>query len=148
MSLVFDKGEPHARLEAYWSEKCKDGLWPSRRDIDPVDLPDILPHILFVEVVLECDIIRLRYGLTGNAGVQLARREVTGRWFHEMYSDEQTNVVVEVVKKAISTRLPVPYETNMWSPGRENIEVSWLACPLADNGVDIDCLVLAMEEIR
>ena len=65
---------PGAReLYAYWaSKKPKDGL-PGRQQVDPIDIPKLLPRIFLADVIWEGDRPRIRFRLVGQAivvGVQ------------------------------------------------------------------------------
>lgn len=146
-----DKGQQSSaqdKLASYWRSKCEGALLPSREDIDPTDLTDLVPWLGFTDVAYEGNTIRLRYRMTGTAIVGLARREMTGRWFHDLYTDEQMVYFVGLARSIIESREPISIETKMLSPGREFIEVSALACPLASNGHDVDAIVLVMERIN
>jgi hypothetical protein len=56
--------EPVLRpLWRYWTERCRDRQCPARSDIDPVDIPRLLPHIGLIDV--ETDASRFRYRLIG-----------------------------------------------------------------------------------
>lgn len=145
-----DKGQQSSaqdKLASYWRSKCRGELLPSREDIDPTDLTDLVSWLVFMDVAYEGKTIRLRYRMTGAAVAGLARREVTGRWFHELYNDEQMAYVIGLARSTIESRAPISIETKMLSPGREFIEVSALACPLASNGHDVDAIVLVMKRV-
>lgn len=130
------------QLVSYWQGKCEGARLPSREDIDPTDLADLLRYLVFMDIVYDGKDIRLRYRMTGAAGVDLAQREVTGLWLHDLYTDKQVAYFVNLARSAIESREPVSFDTNMLSPGREFIEVSALGCPLASNGQDVDAIVI------
>src|SRR3546814_3526036 len=39
------------RLYEYWCSRCQGGALPSRRDIDPLDIPDLLPNPFLLDVI-------------------------------------------------------------------------------------------------
>lgn len=39
------------QLHAYWKSRCRDRQMPSRSDIDPIDVPTLLPCIFLVDVL-------------------------------------------------------------------------------------------------
>jgi hypothetical protein len=54
MTSCDEKARSHPklhRLSAYWSGKCRGGRLPARADIDPVEIPDILPYVVLWDVV-------------------------------------------------------------------------------------------------
>lgn len=145
-----DSGQEYSaqqQLASYWKGKCEGSLLPSREDIDPTDLADILPRLVFIDVVYEGEEIRLKYRMTGAAVADMAQREVTGLWLHELYTDEQMARFVDLARQAIENREPKSFETNMPSPGREFIEISVLGCPLSSNGQDIDAIALVVGQM-
>ena len=64
---------------AYWIDKRGSRLLPSRRDIDPVEIPPkILPHLQIIDVVDGG--ARFRYRLIGTATVDAYGEDFTGRY--------------------------------------------------------------------
>jgi hypothetical protein len=70
---------------AYWSGKRRGERLPARTDIDPVDIPAVLPHLALVE--RDADSRRMRYRLFGSALVELLGQDATGRYLDEVYPD-------------------------------------------------------------
>jgi len=70
------------RLHKYWRSKAgAQGSVPRRSDIDPTELPDLLPNLMLVDV--ERNPLRFRYRLVGTRIVDFAYHDFTG-----MYLDE------------------------------------------------------------
>jgi hypothetical protein len=86
-----------ARVLAYWEGKRGERFAPSRADIDPADLVEVLPRIMLADVLREPLDFRYRLSGTGIAGVhgkdQTGKRprELTplayGALIHEHYCD-------------------------------------------------------------
>ena len=70
------------RLKAYWEERRGNRLVPLRRDIDPVDLKDLLPYIIIAE--LQRNPFRVRYRLGGAAVNDALGYNIAGRYLDEM----------------------------------------------------------------
>jgi hypothetical protein len=51
-------------LHAYWTGKCGSRAMPRRVDIDPTEIPSLLPHIFIVEIHPP---LRFRFRLVGSA---------------------------------------------------------------------------------
>ena len=65
------------RLHEYWRAKSgADDPVPRRRDIDPVELPDLLPNLMLVDV--ERNPLRFRYRLVGTRVVDFSYHDFTG----------------------------------------------------------------------
>ncbi len=66
-----------AWAHAYWDTKRGDRLAPRRRDIDPLEMPDILPRILLADVIDGADGIDFRYRLSGTGICNVHGKELT-----------------------------------------------------------------------
>lgn len=73
------------RAFEYWSAKKRCDRLPARADIDPVEIPSVLPYLTLVERD-EKD-RRMRYRLFGSALVDLLGRDPTGLYLDEVYPD-------------------------------------------------------------
>ena len=67
----------------YWQDKRGDRLMPSRRDIDVLELKAHIGRLHFIEV--EYAPFRLRYRLIGTDTTEALDRDMTGRYFDEIY---------------------------------------------------------------
>jgi hypothetical protein len=72
--------EPWKALYRYWLSRCVDGRPPKRSELDiPVEIPDLLSHLMLVETVDD----RLRYRLVGSAIWERYAMDLTGTWIEE-----------------------------------------------------------------
>src|SRR5436853_6265212 len=69
----------------YWRRKAGARPLPSRADIDPVEIPRLLPHIMLVDVM---GAALYRYRLIGTEIAAAMGVNATGRLFHEMLLDD------------------------------------------------------------
>src|SRR5512134_1128852 len=70
------------RLHAYWRAKAEmRGSVPQRRDFDPVELPDLLPNLMLLDV--EPSPLRFRYRLVGTRVVDFSYDDFTGTYLDE-----------------------------------------------------------------
>lgn len=83
MAGVFRDPEPeaidHPELRAlyeYWAARRTGTRLPGRRDVDPLDFPALLPHLMLIDVAAPAD---LRYRLIGTALVRRMGRDATGQ---------------------------------------------------------------------
>lgn len=74
------------RLFDYWDRIRGERAMPSRVDIDPADIPDLLPYVALFDV--EWEPLALRYRLVGTAVVTsregMTPRDPTGRYIHDL----------------------------------------------------------------
>ena len=61
----------------YWNAKRGDRPMPSRRDIDPTEIPDLLPYLVLTEILPEAPF--LRYRLVGTKQVAIRGHDPTGQ---------------------------------------------------------------------
>jgi hypothetical protein len=81
-----DIGHPRLRsLYAYWTEKRAAYPFPSRRDIDPIEMREWLGNLLMVA----CEPgVRYRYIVYGTHFVEACGTDLTGRWIDELPKDQ------------------------------------------------------------
>ncbi|HLT76481.1 MAG TPA: PAS domain-containing protein [Ferrovibrio sp.] len=65
------------RFWDYWNARRGGRAMPSRRDIDPTEIPDLLPYIVLTDVLAEPPF--LRYRLVGTKQVAVRGRDPTGQ---------------------------------------------------------------------
>lgn len=140
---------PIRRIWEYWNSCRGDRPMPSRRDLDPLDIPaDLLPGILLTEVLRAPP--WLRYRLVGTAQVALRGRDPTGQPVAGNYMGAHLGVKADetmlnyriVIEKQVPvyTYNPVigmaPDGTSLRpSPLRAN---SSLLMPLSSDGISVD----------
>src|SRR5436190_2826857 len=71
------------QVHAYWQSRRAGRQMPSRSDIDPTDIPGLLPFVFLVEVLNEPRDFRFR--LAGTHFSEFAGMEVTGRTIGEVF---------------------------------------------------------------
>lgn len=64
------------RVHAYWSAKRQGRFAPRRRDLDPVDMVEVLPRIMLVDV--EQEPLDFRYRLSGTGICEVHGTDPTG----------------------------------------------------------------------
>ena len=78
------------RFYDYWLGKCRDGRPPARADIDPVDIHDMLPGIMIIDVVEDEGRRRFRFRLFGTSHVEFNQRDLTGKFIDEVFTPEDS----------------------------------------------------------
>jgi len=96
------------RLQAlfdYWNVKRGAAPAPSRSDLDPVEIPRLLPIVVLVDV--RHDPLEFRYRLAGTELVQKARAEITGKPFDEIHQGPHHDKVFAEYRRAVDECGPV-----------------------------------------
>ena len=84
--LAKDIAHPRLRtLYAYWTEKRAGHAFPSRRDIDPIEMREWLGNLLMIA----CEPgVRYRYIVYGTRFAEAFGTDLTGRWIDELPKDQ------------------------------------------------------------
>jgi hypothetical protein len=138
------------RLFDYWRSKRPDGRLPARKDIDPMEIPDLLSGLILIDVVRDGKARRYRFRLVGTEFVNAVGEDVTGRWLDEIGRLGSTDAVIANYEEAVAGKSPHFWESTMHIEGREHVRYRRLICPLASDGETVDMLigVFAFEEPR
>jgi hypothetical protein len=79
------------RLYDYWLDLCETGGGlPRRRDMDPLEIADILRWVWMVDV--HRDPLRFKFRLFGTAHVETMGIERTGQWIDEAFPEFSTSI--------------------------------------------------------
>jgi hypothetical protein len=134
--------DPRLRgLVDYWSDKRGERRYPSRRDLDPLDLKGLLGYLLLVDVVGPPDgQFRLRYRLFGTEFVFYHGADLTGRWLDDIantgFRDELLALYRKVVTRGEMQTLSYDY---MVERGRQRFQAVLL--PLSADGETVDIVL-------
>ena len=150
----FEIAIDHPRLRRfyeYWLSKCGPGKLPGRRDIDPVDIPELLPWMILIDPVLTPDGPRFRVRLVGTAIVTRAGRDTTGQWFEDLFLPQDAARFSATYREIMRTGRPHHAHTGYaldTALGQGRLRYERLLCPLAADGVTVDMLagVVAFED--
>lgn len=135
------------RFYEYWLSKCRSGRLPSRADIDPVEIPELLPWIMLIDPVPDAAGIRFRFRLIGTGLVARAGRDATGRFYDEMLSKRDVARFTAIYSEVMKSGTPHHYHSDVdiaRLEGREHIRYERLVCPLAADGTTVDMLALVV----
>ncbi|HEX2115262.1 MAG TPA: PAS domain-containing protein [Alphaproteobacteria bacterium] len=129
-------------LYAYWRSKAK-GCWPSRADIDPAEIPHLLPYVFLVDV--ERDPQRFRFRLIGTQICAWSGRDVTGMYVDDPAYGPRGPEVIRQYAEVIARGLPFYIERPASRPERDYAYYDRIALPLAQDGRTVDMLLCAAD---
>jgi hypothetical protein len=129
----------HLDLYRYWLSKRGRRLMPARGDIDPIEIPALLPYIAIVHKVAG----EFRYRLVGSASARQLGRELTGDVVgsHVINREEAIAAFGAVCERVFVTARPV------FSTGQHQLEsgvlhnVSFFLLPLSDDGSQVSMII-------
>ena len=117
------------------------GRLPGRQHLDPLDIPQLLPDIWMVDVRPEP--LRFRFRLVGTEIVKLTGRDATGLWLDQVYPGYEHTEAYRCHRHcALSGRPAYRKGGVMSNPNRRFVEAERLYLPLAQNGKDVDILLI------
>src|SRR5258708_17325257 len=93
-----------AQLYRYWLTRRGSRRYPSRHDIDPVDLRYVLGHLMLLDVLR--DPVRFRVRLHGSMMAQQAGYDLTGKFLDQLPFAEYRDYVVAQCKRLIESGDP------------------------------------------
>ena len=130
-------------LIRYWNEKRADRPYPSRSDIDPLELKPVLGNILLIDVVpsdQHSEGRRFRYRLFGTEFVFYHGTDLTGHWLDEIPNTGFRDSLIAMYNKVVTeggTRM-VSYDY-MLESRRHRFQAVIL--PLSSDGNQIDIIL-------
>lgn len=129
-------------LFSYWSSKRRNGALPRRVDIDPTEIPRLMPNIIIADI--EHDPFRVRYRLAGTKVVEMTGYEFTGKYLDEIALPNDEGPFLECYRLACDSLAPVITRIR-WRLGPNDV-AEYDACflPLSDDGQRVN-KVLAFE---
>jgi hypothetical protein len=130
------------QLFLYWQGKCRDGRIPRRADIDPAEIPRLVPNILIVDV--EYNPFRVRYRLVGTKVVQATGFEITGRYLDEIVLADDEGPFLESYQTACTTKAPILTRIKWHLDAETTGEYDACFLPLSEDGETVN-KVLSME---
>ena len=137
--------EPHPKIRrmiAHWESLAPaPGVLPGRQHFDPVQVPDLLPHIWLIDVERGPQ-LRFRYRLLGTALMEAGVPMRRGDYFDEAANQPQREEVASTLEMVVRERRP------NWRRGVPKVEHSKhvselerVMLPLATDGVTVDMLI-------
>ena len=139
-----DVGHPLlSGLYAYWDAKRGDRLMPARADLDPGEIPQVLSHLILLDVTH--DPLRFRVRLYGTEVVDLRGRDLTGRYLYEGAPTSLGETTRPWNLATVETRRP-HYVTGPYEDiGNERTGTFHrLGLPLSVRGERVDMLMIAL----
>jgi hypothetical protein len=134
----------HFDLYEYWLAKRGSRPMPARGDLDPAEIPLLLPHLLIVEKVAD----RLRYRLVGTAVVQEVGRDLTGDFVGFYVSEPGRAARMREIYERAFTRLQPVFAAGMFNlKFGATHNMSLLVLPLSDDGTHVN-MVIASHAVR
>jgi hypothetical protein len=126
----------------YWRRKSDGKPMPRRADIDPLDIPKLLPHVMVVEALPSG---RYRYRLIGTENTDAQGVHATGRFLDEVLPGSEYKAhVIRLYDECVQSRRALYSECLFISPQdrtpERHIKVVFL--PLSEDGLTVNQILV------
>lgn len=139
MVLPRDGTDPRlSALLAYWDGRRGGRPMPARADLDPADIPRLLPNVFLVDVGREAD--DLRWRLAGTEVVRMFGAEVTGRTVGEGMDPVASRLLRARLAFVVRSARPVYVTGTMGLASDRHVPFQRLVLPLSADGRRVDML--------
>jgi hypothetical protein len=116
-------------LYGYWRACAGSRPIPSRYDIDPVDIPQLLPCLSILEAAQ--GLKSLRYRLAGTRVHEIYGTEITGRAVFDSALQHKREYWHSVYRQVIEERTAMQGAVRGPVSGRDHVILIWMRLPLA-----------------
>ena len=131
-------------LYQYWLVRRGERAMPARRDLDPVDIPTLLPHLVLAEAG---DDVGFRYRLAGTAVTRAAGAELTGRPVASVGTDAVfRDRLLACLHQVAATSQPLYSQGPYPRAGKRDAEPWYVASvmlPLSEDGSTVNMVLVA-----
>ena len=126
-------------LHDYWNSRIGNHPMPSRADIDPLDIPTLLPHIFLVDILENPRDFRFR--LAGTNFREFAGTEVTGRRIGEVFPPAFNAEVHHHWSKCVEEGQLAVGSGKLWIAERDHVVWEGVVLPLSRDPAQVDMLL-------
>ena len=149
MAADMDKFADAALLQSleYWQHLRGGRRMPARKDLNPADIPRLLPKLMLADVrrvASETQAPRICFRLVGTEIVGRFGYELTGRDLTDIDYGEQTDHVASLYRRAVDCAQP-QFTQIEFSPSRNRIlQMQHLLLPLSDDDTNVNMILAVL----
>jgi hypothetical protein len=127
---------------SYWESLCRGRTTPLRSDFDPIDIPNLLPHIMLFDVIDGGQ--DFRYRVIGGAIRSMFFENYTGRLLSTQPNVEPDGPLMTHVRQAVQTGRPVRSPIEYIGPQSNFRKLDEINLPLSDEIGQVTHLLVCM----
>ncbi len=124
----------------YWRAKRGSRSMPARRDIDPVEVPTLLPNLLLIDIIDD----RYRFRLVGSELVYAYGRDYTRHYADEFFEDSRAKNIIEVYGMVRDARQPVFMRSRYQTTRDRDLIANRLYLPLSADDHNVNMILGAL----
>jgi hypothetical protein len=125
----------------YWDTKRSGRRMPARPDIDPTDIPRLMPFLFLIDVL---DPLDFRYRLAGTHFAEWVGINPTGRLIGDVFPPEFASEVHYHWSSCVERKAPKLGIGHLWLPEREFVNWEGVVLPLSPDDGTVTMLLGAV----
>ena len=126
----------------YWDAKRGPRPMPARADLDPCDIPELLPNLLLIDVAH--DPLDFRYRLVGTIVDYHLREPRSGQWMSAIPHQRKGSVIWATLESVVTRKVPVVSTIPYVGPHADYKLSEDIILPLSDDGDTVNMLLVAV----
>ncbi len=128
---------------AYWQRIRANRAMPSRADLNPGDIPKLLPFIILMDVLH--DPLDFRYRLIGTEIDRIVHKNYRGMRLSEIPGKEAPNPIWQHHQETVEARSPVRKELTYSGPDGDVRRIEHCLMPFSSDGKTVEQILVAVE---
>lgn len=133
------------QLRDYWQGLRGARSMPTRGEVDPLDIPKLLPNIVLIDVV--GDPPQFRYRLIGTRITEMAERDATGRWLDsDLYGDSLDRVLWDL-RACVAQAAPVAVRQAVQFIPKDWLVIESVVLPFGQSATSIEVLMVGLDVV-
>ena len=131
------------KLYIYWHSKLDGREMPSRDDLDPVEIPSLLPYVALIEV--HWTPRRFFWRLIGTHITNALGYDTTGFYFDDKYSGQALIDLMAVYERVVDRRGPIRHFGKPTFAEKTFGQYESTHFPLSDDGDRVEMILVGLE---
>jgi len=115
---------------------------PSRADFHAEKVPSNLLACIALADVIRDVMMNFRWRLVGTEITTALNRDVTGRYFDELYGAGRTNIVTPTFQNIAEHKVPLHWQGNAKFADKSWVEFEALGLPLSEDGNEVNKIMV------
>ncbi|MBT4045159.1 MAG: PAS domain-containing protein [Rhodospirillaceae bacterium] len=124
----------------YWRSIAKGAAMPARPDLDPIDIPMIIPWMFLIDVLRQSTGIDFRFRLIGGRNAELVRQDGTGKLVGEVFPEATAALMRHSYTEVVELRQPLCWLANVPDQDRAFIACYRALFPFSADGQAVNLI--------
>lgn len=137
------RSEKLRQLHDYWETKRAGRAMPQRADIEPMEIPLLLPHVALIDV--EAAPLRFHFRLIGTHITAVLGRDNTNKYFDEAYREPLLGDVTCVYRMVVDQRAPIRHFGKAQFSDKQYRDYESVHLPLSPDGAAVSMILVGQE---